>query len=110
MAQRVQTLFVSDLSGDDLGQDGQTVKFSYRGTDYEIDLSQKEAAGFDKSIAMYLEHARKVGGSRRSGQGPSRAAKGELEKIRSWARENGHQVSDRGRVSKKVQDAYYATR
>jgi len=26
--------------------------------------------------------------------------------VREWARANGHQVSDRGRISAEVQDAY----
>ncbi len=46
MAQKVQTILVSDLSGTELGQDGQTVKFGFLGADYEIDLSQKEADEF----------------------------------------------------------------
>jgi hypothetical protein len=28
--------------------------------------------------------------------------------IRAWARQNGHQVSDRGRISKTVVDAFQA--
>jgi hypothetical protein len=28
--------------------------------------------------------------------------------VREWARENGHEVSERGRVSKKIIDAYLA--
>jgi hypothetical protein len=32
----------------------------------------------------------------------------QLAKIREWARANGHQVSDRGRISIAVQEAYHA--
>ncbi|WIB13318.1 histone-like nucleoid-structuring protein Lsr2 [Curtobacterium sp. MCPF17_052] len=32
----------------------------------------------------------------------------ELAKIRSWAAENGHDVSSRGRISRAVRDAYTA--
>lgn len=110
MAQRIQTLIVSDLSGDDLGEAGQTVRFGYQGVDYEIDLSAKEVAGFDKAIAMYVEHARRVGGRRQSGTSKSNGSgKSELDAIRKWARDAGHQVSDRGRISQKVKDAYSAS-
>lgn len=58
MAQRVITQLISDLSGEDIADGkGETIEFSYRGSSYSIDLTDKEAAGFDKAIAMYLEHA-----------------------------------------------------
>ncbi len=107
MAQRVQMLFVSDLSGDDLGESGETVKFGYKGAEYEIDLSEKEVAGFDKAIALYIEHSRKIGGRRQSGS-QSSASKEDLNKIRGWAKANDHQVSERGRIAQTVKDAYYA--
>ena len=34
--------------------------------------------------------------------------KNQLGAVRAWARENGHKVSDRGRVSQEVLDAYKA--
>ncbi len=109
MAQRVQTLFVSDLSGDELGEGGETVTFTYQGVDYEIDVSPDEAVELDAVMGKYIQHGRRVGGRRqtRAGKTPIQG-KGESDAIRSWARENGHQVSDRGRISKKVRDAYTA--
>lgn len=111
MAQRIQTLFVSDLSGEDLGKDGETVSFTIKGVEYEIDLSSQEAAGFDKAVAMYIEHGRRVGGRRQSSPSSRTTNSGDkedLNAIREWARANGHQVSDRGRISKTVKDAYNA--
>ena len=32
--------------------------------------------------------------------------KADLGAVRAWARDNGHQVSDRGRISAEVQAAY----
>ena len=113
LAQRVITQLVSDLSGDEVVEGkGETVEFSYRGTSYTIDLTDKEAAGFDKAIAMYIEHATRVSSPRRrtaapvpSGTGRSR---GELQNIRAWARENGYEVSERGRIKTEVVEAYHA--
>ncbi|MFE1545489.1 histone-like nucleoid-structuring protein Lsr2 [Streptomyces microflavus] len=39
----------------------------------------------------------------RTGSGRSRQ---ELAAIRSWARENGHQVADQGMVPQRIQEAY----
>ena len=64
MAQRVRTILISDLSGDEVEAGDESISFSYRGVDYTIDLTAKEAKGFDKAIAMYVEHARKGGRSR----------------------------------------------
>lgn len=48
-----------------------------------------------------------VSGGRRT---RSRAARGpqkvDLQAVRAWARENGHQVSDRGRLSRSLLEAY----
>ena len=62
MASRVITQLISDLSGEVIKDGkGETVQFSYRGSSYAIDLTDKEAAGFDKAIATYLENATKQG-------------------------------------------------
>ena len=106
MAQRVQMLFVSDLSGEDLGENGETVKFGYKGVEYEIDLAAQEEAGFDKAVGRYIEHGRKVGGRRQSGF-RSTTSKEDLGRVREWARANGHQVSGRGRIAQAIKDAYY---
>lgn len=115
MAQKVITMLVSDLSGDELeaGQ-GETIDFSYRGRDYSIDLTEKEAAGFDKAIAMYIEHSTKLGGRTRAAATGTRKpsasglSKEELANIRSWAAQNGHEVAPRGRVRAEVIEAYHA--
>ena len=107
MAKKVQTILVSDLSGDEVTDSGESITFSYRGVDYSIDLTKQEAQGFDKAIAMYLEHATKVGGRRPSRRSSTKvSAKADLQSVREWARANGHKVSDRGRIPQKVQDAY----
>lgn len=107
MAQRVQVLTVSDLSGTDLGTDGVTVSFGYQGVSYEIDLSESEVQDFDKAMAKYIEAGRRVGGRRSGGKAPGRS-RNDLGKVREWARANGHTVSDRGRIPRNVTDAYDA--
>lgn len=113
MAQRVITQLISDLSGDEVVDGkGETVEFAYRGTRYTIDLTDKEAAGFDRAMAMYIEHATQVGGARKSAVSSPRSSagrsRGELQNIRAWARDNGYEVSERGRIKADVVAAYHA--
>lgn len=108
MAQHVKTLFVSDLSGQELGEDGQTVKFGFLGVEYEIDLSQEEADEFAGVMERYVGSGRRVAGRRQRGSATAGGRAGDLASIRSWAKENGYQVSSRGRISQEVVDAYQA--
>jgi nucleoid-associated protein Lsr2 len=39
---------------------------------------------------------------------PARSNREETAAIRQWARENGHQVNERGRIPKSVVEAYQA--
>jgi hypothetical protein len=110
MAQRVRTILISDLSGDEVETGGESIAFSYRGVDYTIDLTAKEAAGFDKAVARYVEHARKAGRGR-SGRASSGAAHTNAERIGSikrWADEQRLDYPRRGRLPKSLVDAYDA--
>ena len=71
MAQKVTVALEDDLTG---GPADETVRFAVDGTDYEIDLSAKNAAAFGKLLAPYIEHARKAGGRRLAGAGGPRLA------------------------------------
>lgn len=110
MAQQTRVVLVDDIEGQEITEGGETVQFGIDGVTYEIDLSDKNAAKMREAFGLYVDHGRRVGGRRqttRSSKG-SRASRGELQNMRDWAKENGYQVSDRGRVSKKVQEAYAA--
>jgi hypothetical protein len=102
MAQKVNIVLVDDLDGSEAEE---TVSFALDGKEYEIDLSAKNAAKLRNAFAPYVGHARKAAGRRRGARtagGPSPAD------IRSWARDNGFNVPDRGRVSSEVREAYLA--
>lgn len=111
MAQKVQVILVDDVDG---GEADETVTFSLDGVNYEIDLSEGNAESLRDSLGEWIGHARRVGGragsrSRSGGRGKSAASsKADLSLVRSWARDNGYQVSDRGRVSSEVLAAYEA--
>jgi hypothetical protein len=115
MAQQTTVRFIDDLDGSDAVG---TVTFSLENRAYEIDLSDENTDKLHDALAPFIEHGRKAaggsGGRRRTrGQAamtdkPSRTNREETHAIREWARQNGHQVSDRGRIPKSVIDAYQA--
>ncbi len=109
MAQKIRYILISDLSGKELGEDGQTVKFGFLGVDYELDVSQEEADEFARVMDKYVSAARRIGGRRQSSRsGKTDGDRARLSKIRDWARANGMNVASRGRIAQDVIDAYEA--
>jgi hypothetical protein len=108
MAQRVNVVLVDDIDGSDAAE---TVNFALDGVDYEIDLSEKHASDLRNAVSLYVANARRTGGRRKSGRrSASGAGTGNVSaaEIRAWARENGWDVPERGRVSTEVREAYAA--
>ena len=102
MAQKIQTLFIDDLDGS--GAEG-TVRFGLDGSEYEIDLNAKHAQQLRDALARYVGAARRVGGgARRPARGGRRASASGLNtsEVREWARAQGIEVKDRGRVPAEV--------
>jgi Lsr2 len=95
MAQRIQTLFIDDIDG---GSADGTVRFGLDGTDYEIDLSGEHTDELRKALGKFIEHSRKVGAARRSPRGLRGAPAVDTAKVREWAKGNGYDIKDRGRV------------
>lgn len=110
MAQRVVTQLIDDLSGKEIPDGGgETVQFSLDGTNYEIDLSTKNSSKLRSVIAEYTQHARKVGPARGRSRAKTSGSASAAE-IKAWARSNGYEVADRGRVPNSVREAYEARR
>lgn len=111
MAQQVNVVLVDDLDGTPAEE---TVTFGLDGITYEIDLHAENAARLRDSLAEWVGHGRRVGGARPRKAGASkpaarRPASGtDTTAIREWARSNGHQVSERGRIKAEVIEAYNA--
>jgi len=106
MAQKIQTLFIDDIDGSEA--EG-TVRFGLDGTDYEIDLSAAHAADLRAALAPFIVASRKVpGAARRPGRAARKAAAGGISttEIREWARTQGIEVKDRGRVSAGIVARY----
>lgn len=112
MARKILEVLIDDLTGDELDESGETIGFSLDGNDYEIDLSAANAATLRDTLRVYVDAARKVQKDRQRvlpadvGAMSASAKRRRLNEVRIWARENGHDVSDRGRVPNTVIAAY----
>jgi hypothetical protein len=104
MAQKVITLLTDDLDGSEASQ---TVLFALDGKSYEIDLNDEHTEELREKLALYIGAGRKVSGGRvtvrRMGSG--RPVE-DTAAIRSWAKANGYEVNDRGRVPASIREAY----
>lgn len=122
MARKIQVLLTCDLDDDDTPA-VETVPFSWNGTSYAIELCQEHLDEFTQTMESFTSAARREGtaaGSRRrrsgpvggdgAGRRPSRAGKPkeDLPAIRAWARAEGYKVSDRGRISAEIRQAWEA--
>ncbi|MGW5740938.1 histone-like nucleoid-structuring protein Lsr2 [Amycolatopsis sp. NPDC003861] len=118
MAKRISIEISDDTDG---SRADQTVPFGLDGVSYEIDLSTVNARALRSAMEPYVAAARRTGGRRiRVAVGQStddtkqepRAATdyAATHDIRTWARENGYEVADQGRISKTVVEAFNSSR
>ena len=104
MAQKVHITLEDDLDGGDANE---TVAFGLDGRSYEIDLNEKNAKALRDALATYVAAARRAGGRAAGGKRRTQVGTSARE-IRDWARSNGHQVPDRGRIPSHVREAFEA--
>lgn len=104
MARKVQIILEDDLDG---GEATQTKTFGLDGINYEIDLSDKNADKLAKALDPFIAAARKVG---KTASRTKKAAAGgpTPAEIRAWAKDNGYEVPERGRIPADVREAFDA--
>ena len=122
MAQKTIVTLIDDLTGEE-AEDITTVEFALEGVTYEIDLADDNAAKLRDNLSRYVAAARKTStrrpATRGSDRSTSRGASNDggprsgynrdtLRAIREWAKQNGHNVSDRGRLPLTVINAWEA--
>lgn len=105
LARSVVRELVDDIDDDPATE---TVRLSYRGVDYEVDLSTRNAAALDEALAPYLRSSRRVrrGRTARSSTATPGGSAPSPKDVRSWARSQGIEVSERGRVRAEVTRRY----
>lgn len=107
MARKVEVHVQDDVDG---GPADETVHFALDGQEYELDLSRANAEKLRRALHPFIIGSRKV-----SNKAPKTGAKRsairwnpDTPQIRKWAQINGYDVSERGRIPRNIQEAYYA--
>jgi hypothetical protein len=105
MARKIVVALEDDLDG---GPAEETLRFGLGGSEYEIDLSKKNAKTFRNRLAPFVEHARKAGKGQRRRSARTSSGRERSGDIRAWAKDKGLAVSDRGRIPASVVEQYEA--
>lgn len=105
MAQKIVVALQDDLDG---GIAEETVRFGIGGTEYEIDLSKQNASSFRQQLAPFIEHARKASRGQQRRTTRTALSRKRSSSIREWAKAQGMDVSDRGRIPANVVERYEA--
>ncbi len=109
MAQKVEVLLLDDLEG---GSADETVRFGLDGVSYEIDLSDGNAAQLREALTPYVQRARRSAGrstrTRSSSRGRGTSSRQQSAEIRSWAKQQGINVNERGRIPSWIVEKYQA--
>lgn len=92
-------VLTDDLDG---GEAERTVTFSLDGSHYEIELNHSNIAKLSGALEPFITAARKTSTAARRSPAPT----SNLAEVRTWARSQGFQVSDRGRISAEIMEAY----
>ena len=107
---------VSDLDG---GPADENIVFSIDGATFEIDLSAPQAGDLRRAFSIYVANARRLRGAKvtqskskaitpaaSSSASSNGSVRIDRSAVREWARQNGHELADRGRIPTAVLDAY----
>lgn len=108
MAQRVVVTLSDDIDG---GEAAETVEFGLDGKSYEIDLNPSNAKKLRKALAPYTAAARRqvTGGKRDRSRALTyrhTSVEAAPAAVRAWAQSNKMDVPARGRIPKRVYEAF----
>lgn len=111
MATKTEVHLYDDINGERIEEgQGETLKFSFDGRSYSIDLTEANAKAFREAIKPYLDAAQPATASspRATRSTGSKQDKGYMKSVRAWAQLNGVEVNARGRVPADVIAQYEA--
>lgn len=108
MAKRVSVEMIDDLDGESTG--AETLRFAFDGVSYEIDLVDSNKKKMIGDLQVYIDAARVTGGKvkkKAAATAEKKIVQGDRNtKVREWARGQGLNVADSGRIPRDVQRAY----
>jgi hypothetical protein len=101
-----KTILVDDLDGTEAFR---SIRFSFDGRLFEIDLSREHYDSFKHGLGPWMEAGREItknaGTGSRGPRGPYRNGK-QNQAIRQWGRDHGMTVPDNGPIPKPLLVAY----
>ncbi len=104
MANKVVVQLVDDI---DSSPASETVTFGLDGVNYEIDLNDEHAAQLREAFSPWVGRARRTGGRKSTrGSAAPKASSSDASRIREWARSQGIEVSERGRIPAELRERY----
>ncbi|MFE7420011.1 Lsr2 family protein [Rhodococcus sp. NPDC057529] len=112
MARKVVVEMVDDIDGTAIGEDGESIHYAVDGVEYVIDLKDEHAKELRETFE-YIDHSTRVGGCKHRTDRPGNATagkrpRGDTQKIRAWALEQGYELSTYGRIPTEVEQAFHA--
>lgn len=114
MAQSTKIIYIDDLDQEEIDTTGgftPAVQFALDDVTYEIHLNADHQRELRESFGPYIGSGRRISTTPMARRRPDRRARRttrdtEAHKIRTWAQGQGMQVSERGRISAEVVQAY----
>jgi hypothetical protein len=108
MAKRQVEVLEDDLDGTLImdENEGRTVSLAFDGQAFELDLTNDHIRELENSLARFIGQASSPVRATRNGTSSVRANPEDLQAIRTWARENGYEVKERGRIPFSIMDAF----
>jgi hypothetical protein len=108
MAKQLKVTIVDDLTGTEIAEGIEPEKrnLTWKGKHYELDLTPDSAKKVDAALEKILANVPASSG--KAAKGTKRTSTGDAAKIRAWAKEQGIQINDRGRINSEVVEAYKA--
>ena len=114
MARKVVVEMVDDIDRTAFGEDGESIHYAVDGIEYVIDLKDEHAKELRETFDYYITHSTRVGGRKHRSDRPAnpttagRRPRGETQKIRAWAIEQGYELSSRGRIPAEIEQVFHA--
>ncbi|PNE39876.1 histone-like nucleoid-structuring protein Lsr2 [Streptomyces noursei] len=105
MAQKVVTIITDDLTGEESSEVA-THRLGLDGIEYEIDLAPDSYDQLLEALSPFTRSGRRVTKARKPQKRKAALSRDDSTAIRTWAKQAGYEVSERGRVPATVREAY----
>ena len=106
MAQQVSVLLLCDLHTKGDVDAVETLSFTVGNNAYEIDVCAAHADELRGKLQPYVDHARRPSGGPQRRRGRRSADRAHTAEIRAWAKKQGYEISERGRIPAAVVTEY----